>query len=95
MEPLALWLLLQLPKGDVNAEAEKYVNPEKEVPDAESALAGARDILAEQVSDDAALRKEIREMLLREGVIETKAAKEEDSVYSCLLYTSPSPRDRG
>ena len=93
LEPLALWLLLQLPKGDVNAEAEKYVNPEKEVPDAESALAGARDILAEQVSDDAALRKEIREMLLREGVIETKAAKEEDSVYSKYYdYKEPVPK---
>ena len=93
LEPLALWLLLQLPKGDVQAEAEKYVNPEKEVPDAESALAGARDILAEQVSDDAALRKEIREMLLREGVIETKAAKEEDSVYSMYYdYKEPVPK---
>ena len=47
LEPLALWLLLQLPKGDVQAEAEKYVDPEKEVPSADDALAGARDILAE------------------------------------------------
>ena len=93
LEPLALWLLLQLPKGDVQAEAQKYINPEKEVPDIESALAGARDILAEQVSDDAALRKEIREMLLREGVIETKAAKEEDSVYSMYYdYKEPVPK---
>ena len=93
LEPLALWLLLQLPKGDVYAEAEKYVNEEKEVPDAEAALAGARDILAEQVSDDAALRKELREMLLREGVIETKAAKEEDSVYSMYYdYKEPVPK---
>ncbi len=93
LEPLALWLMLQLPKGDAYAEAEKYVNPEKDVPDAESALAGARDILAEQVSDDAALRKEIREMLLREGVIETKAAKEEDSVYSTYYdYKEPVPK---
>ena len=64
------------------AEAAKYVDPEKEVPDAESALAGARDILAETVSDDADVRKTLREMLLREGVVVTKAAKEEDSVYS-------------
>jgi hypothetical protein len=93
LEPLALWLLLQLPKGDVQAEAEKYVDPEKEVPSADDALAGARDILAEQVSDDAALRKEIREMLLREGVIETKAAKEEDSVYSMYYdYKEPVPK---
>ncbi len=93
LEPLALWLLLQLPKGDVYAEAAKYINEEKDVPDAEAALAGARDILAEQVSDDAALRKEIRETLLREGVIETKAAKEEDSVYAMYYdYKEPVPR---
>lgn len=82
LEPLALWLLLQLPKGDIEAEAKKYIDTEKEVPDTESALQGARDIIAESVSDDAALRKEMRELLLREGIIETRAAKAEDSVYS-------------
>ncbi len=82
LEPLALWLLLQLPKGDVAAEASKFVDPEKDVPDAESALSGARDIIAESVSDDAALRGGLRSLLLREGVVETKAAKDEDSVYS-------------
>jgi len=93
LEPLALWLSLQLPKGDPLAEAEKYVNPDKELPDAEAALAGARDILAEQISDDAALRKELRALLLREGVIETRAAKEEDSVYSMYYeYSEAVPR---
>ena len=82
LEPLALWLMIQDPKGDPLQEAEKYTDPEKEVPDAESALAGARDILAETVSDDADVRKALREMLMREGVLVTKAAKEEDSVYS-------------
>ena len=82
LEPLALWLMIQDPKGDPLQEAEKYIDPEKEVPDAESALAGARDILAETVSDDADVRKALREMLTREGVLVTKAAKEEDSVYS-------------
>ena len=47
LEPLALWLMLQPANGDPLAEAAKYINPEKEVPDAETALAGARDILAE------------------------------------------------
>ena len=93
LEPLALWLLLQLPKGDVYAEAAKYINAEKEVPDAESALAGARDIIAESVSDDAALRKDLRSLLLREGALETKAAKEEDSVYSMYYdYKEPVPK---
>ena len=93
LEPLALWLSMQLPKGDPVAEAEKFIDPEKEIPDAETALAGARDIIAEQISDDAALRKKLREMLLREGMIETRAAKEEDSVYSMYYdYSEPVPR---
>ena len=93
LEPLALWLLLQLPKGDPAAEAAKYVAPEKEIPDAESALAGARDIIAESVSDDAALRKTLRALLLREGVLESRAAKEEDSVYRTYYeYSEPVAR---
>ena len=81
LEPLALWLLLQLPRGDAAAEAAKYVRPDQDVPDAEAALSGARDIIAESVSDDAALRKDLRALLLREGVLESTAAKDEDSVY--------------
>ena len=93
LEPLALWLLLQLPKADPEEEAKKYVDAGKEVPNAEAALAGARDIIAESVSDDAAVRKALRSLLLRQGVIETKAAKEEDSVYSMYYdYSEPVPR---
>ena len=90
LEPLALWLMIQDPRGEPLKEAAKYVNPEKEVPDAESALAGARDILAETVSDDADIRKALREMLMREGVLATKAAKDEDSVYS-MYYDFREP----
>jgi len=89
LEPLALWLMLQQP-GDPETEAAKYINPEKEVLDAETALAGARDILAETVSDDADIRKALREMMMREGVLVTKAAKEEDSVYS-MYYDFREP----
>jgi len=89
LEPLALWLMLQQP-GDPLAEAAKYIDPEKDVPDAESALAGARDIIAETVSDDAAIRRELREMFMREGILRTRAAKEEDSVYS-MYYDFSEP----
>ncbi len=89
LEPLALWLMMQVP-GDPAAEAQKYVDPDKGVADAEEALAGARDILAETASDSASLRKELREMLTREGIIVTKAAKEEDSVYS-MYYDYREP----
>ncbi len=90
LEPLALWLMIQDPRGEPLAEAAKYVDPEKEVPDAESALAGARDILAETVSDDADIRKALRGLMTREGILVTKAAKEEDSVYS-MYYDFREP----
>ena len=89
LEPLALWLMLQQ-AGDPAAEAAKYIDQEKEVPDAETALAGARDIIAETVSDSAEIRKELRALLNREGVICSKAAKEEDSVYS-MYYDFREP----
>jgi len=82
LEPLANWLMIQAGKEDPMEKAREFINPEKEVLDAESALAGARDIIAETVSDDANLRKEIRGILTREGILVSKGAKEEDSVYS-------------
>ena len=82
LEPLALRLLMQSPGVDPLAEAAQYVDEAKDVPDAEAALAGARDIVAEMVGDDAALRKKLRDLLMREGVVETKADRDEDSVYS-------------
>ena len=80
LEPLAEALLAQDPKLDVVAAAEGYIN--EEVPDAEAALAGARDIIAEQVSDDAALRAQLRRFYQTFGLVKSKAAKEEDSVYA-------------
>ncbi len=61
--------------------AREYVDPERGVETAEDALAGASDIIAEQISDDAALRKTLRELLRRQGVLHSEAATEEDSVY--------------
>ena len=82
LEPLATWLLVQPSKGDPAAKAAEFVDAGKDVPDAEAALAGARDIIAEMVSDDAGLRGQMRDLLTRESVVVTKAAKDEDSVYS-------------
>ena len=91
LEPLAQWLLLNQPRGGPAREAARYVCDD--VPDAESALAGARDIIAETVSDDAALRKDLRALLLRDGVIHTAAAKDGDSVYRMYYdYQEPVPR---
>ena len=80
LEPLAQAIFAQKPGLDVNAEAAKYINDE--VPDAEAALAGARDIIAEQVSDDAALRAQLRRFYQTFGLVKSRAAKEEDSVYA-------------
>ena len=80
LEPLAAWLLALRGRGDVAAEAAKYVSDD--VPDGEAALAGARDIIAERISDDPALRRELREIVSREGVLRSVAATEEDSVYA-------------
>ena len=62
LEPLAALILEQRPRYDppLEEEARRYINEENGVPDAESALAGARDILAEDFSDNAALRGTVR-----------------------------------
>ena len=70
-----------------------YIDPEKGVESVEDALAGAGDILAERISDDAALRKRLRELTAQRAVLRSKAAKEEDSVYR-LYYDFTQPVSR-
>ncbi len=74
LEPLADILWAQDPATDPESEAGAYVDAEKEVPDAAAALAGARDILAERVSDDADARAKLRSLYLAKGVIKSKVA---------------------
>jgi protein Tex len=59
-------------QADPYAEAAKFVDEAKEVPDAEAALAGARDILAERVSDDALARQGLRQLFADQGVVVSK-----------------------
>jgi uncharacterized protein len=67
-----------------------FVDAEKEVPDVESALAGARDIIAEEVSDNAEYRKSLRAQTFEHGVLNVVKAKEEDSVYAQYYeYSEP------
>ncbi len=80
LEPLALALLLQNPKYEPFKEAEKYINEEKGVSSAEEAIAGARDIIAETVSDDAEKRKKVREKTYATALL-TSAKKEENKTY--------------
>ncbi len=82
LQPLADLIQLQMLKMPLETEAEKYIDPEKEVNSVEDAIAGAKDILAEQISDEADYRIRIREMTVKEGKI-VSAAKDKDaeSVY--------------
>ncbi len=82
LEPLAALLYAQEPDcPDPLKAAAGYVDPEKGVETAEDALQGANDIIAEDISDDAAIRKSLRAYMLKNGVVESAAAQEEDSVY--------------
>ena len=82
LEPLAELLFTQGPDcPDPLEEAAKYIDPEKGVETAEEALAGASDIVAEAISDDAELRKRLRELLEKNGILRSAAQTEEDSVY--------------
>lgn len=74
LEPLAELILKQeIESGDPREFAAKFVDLEKEVPDVEAALAGARDIVAEVISDDAEVRKAIRERTRKFGIIVSRA----------------------
>ena len=90
LEPLADALMLQSQDIDPIALAQDYVNPEKEVQTAEDALQGAMDILAERVSDNAEYRKRIRDITFQSGVIRSKNATDEDSVYR-MYYEFSEP----
>ena len=78
--------------SNIDEEVSKYINPEKDVNSVEDAIKGANDIIAEIVSDDAKIRKYIRELALRDGVIVTKNSNEEKSVYDMYYDYSESVR---
>lgn len=97
LEPLANILMLQMLKTPVLEEAAKYVDLEKEVATPEEALAGAQDILAEFISDNADYRKHIRELTMKKGSL-VSAAKdpEAESVYEMYYdYNEPLARAAG
>lgn len=95
LEPLAD-LLFRQGRGDIPALAAGYVDPGKGVETAEDALAGAMDILAEQLSDDAALRRGLRELFWKKGRLVSAAAVEEDTVYRLYYdFSVPAARAQG
>ena len=81
LEPLSLLIMEQEFTGDIYDEAKKYLCEEKGVLTAEDAIAGAQDIIAEDISDNADYRKNIRRLTYMNGMISSKQGKEENSVY--------------
>ena len=97
LEPLAAVLFAQKMDGPTpEAAAAEYIDPEKGVESVEDALQGASDIIAEQISDDAAIRKSLRALMLRRASLCAQAATEEDSVYRLYYdFTQPISRLQG
>ena len=91
LEPLALALFAQgsgLPEPEELAK--EYIAPEKGVETVEDALAGASDIIAEMISDNADIRSRLRDLISAKAVLKSEAATEEDSVYRLYYDFSQS-----
>ena len=93
LEPLADALFAQERTGDIEALAAGYIAPDKGVETVDDALAGASDILAERIADDAAVRARLRALYARQASLVSKAATEEDTVYR-LYYDYAEPISR-
>ena len=91
LEPLAQLIVSQtMQSGDILAEAERYLDGEKGVTSVQEAIEGAKDIIAELVSDDAQARQMLRTLFERTAMLTTAASTEEDSVYSMYYdYSEP------
>jgi len=79
LEPLASLLLAQDQQTDPTAAALAFISTEKGVEDAEQALAGARDILAEQISEDKTAREQMRRLYFEQGVFVSKVIKDKET----------------
>ena len=91
LEPLANVISLQMISTSLLEEAAKYIDAEKEVNSAEEAIAGAKDIIAESISDEADYRSKIRDMTVKKGhLISVAKDPEAESVYE-MYYDFNEP----
>ncbi len=98
LEPLAQMIMEQRDVYDpaIEIEAEAFINEEKKVNTAEEALAGAADIIAEDIANDAEHRKVLRALIMRTASLAAKQAKEGESVYTDYYdFSEPIPRLKG
>jgi len=90
LEPLSALIMGQEFSGDIYEEAEKYISEEKGVASAQEAIDGAKDIIAEDISDNADFRKNIRRLTYMNGIITSKQSKNENAVYQ-MYYEFSEP----
>lgn len=86
LEPLANIILLQRLNTPLDTEAAKYIDESKEVMSAEDAISGARDIIAESISENADYRKYIREYTVEHGMVSSKAKDDAESTVYDMYY---------
>ncbi len=86
LEPLANIIYLQKEKQPIEEIAKEYIDTEKGVETVQEAIAGALDIIAENISDNAEYRKQIKRLTYRDGMIETKAGKPEEKSNYEMYY---------
>ncbi|MED3644406.1 Tex family protein [Caldifermentibacillus hisashii] len=93
LEPLASWMMTFPETGELREEARRYINEELDVHTEEDAITGAKDIIAEMVSDDAEVRKWIRFETMKHGIIESAVKdgeKDEKQVFE-MYYEYEEP----
>ncbi len=91
LEGLAVIISLQMTEKSIKKEAESYINEEKNVPDVDTAIKGALDIIAEEISDNAEYRTQIRKLTVEEGIIVSEAKDiEAETVYE-MYYDFKEP----
>lgn len=86
LDSLAAIIIEQKETKDILEIAAEYINEEKKVESAEDAIAGAKDIIAEDISDNAKYRKYIKSACYRDALIETKASKEDEKSNYEMYY---------
>lgn len=91
LEPLAQIILTQNPEISLTDEAKAYLSEEKEVKTEDEAIAGALDIIAEMISDDAKYRTAIRDLTTKEGMIQSEAKNEEETSVYEMYYEYQEP----
>ena len=91
LEGLANIVLLQMTENSIEKEAEAFVSEEKEVKNVKEAIAGAMDIVAESISDEADYRIRIREMTMKKGMLVSVAKKPEETTVYEMYYDHEEP----